>query len=992
MFGSNSAWGQNNQQNQQQPTNAFGQPATTFGGTGFGAQPATQQQPTNSIFGASAAPSQPSTSTGFGIFGNQAQTSTTTPSTGFGGFGAPAATTSTGFGGFGNTATQPTAFGSTPAANTTGGSVFGANTGNTGFGAFGSKPAGSVFGAVAAAPTGGLAPNNGTASPPWSQTSERDEAGGVMTHFQSISRMPAYKDYSFEELRFADYSQGRKTASGFGSGTNVFGASTSTGSVFGSTQPAQPTAFGAAAPATNTNPFGGFGQQQQQQPATTTPAFGAFGQPAQPQQPAATGFGAFGQTNTQTTGTNLFGQPAQQQQQPAATGFGAFGQQNNQPKPAFGGFGTTTAPATTTGFGGFGQPANTTTTTGTNLFGQPQQQQQQQQQQPQQTGFGAFGNNNNQQQQKPAGGIFGTFGQPAQPAQQTPAPAFGTGNSIFGQPAQNQQQPQQQQPAQQGTNLFGQPAQPAQQTNIFGQPAAPANNLFGQPQQQQQQPQQQPAQPAQQSSIFGGGGGIFGNKPAAPATNNLFGGFGQTAQQPNQQQQQQQQAPAFGGAQPTNLFGQTNTNTQPANNLFGAPSGGSNLFGAPKPATNLFGSTLGGQNTNTQNTGSNFFGSNPGLGQTNAQQPNLTASVDQPISSNLPIHQLLASTGPKAIPLDLPKRSSNYFADYPTRSVTPRIGLNYSPSASKLRGFSNTSTGGGFSGSASGSFKGINPFTIPAPIGGGLADSKSLIGPEAFLSGSVGSSTSLSGLGGGAGVGVRPSPKKLVLTKKVTAADVMGRDAHGPEGVRFDPALSVAAREKANANINSHRSPLSNSSGPPPPAAAPAPPSSSSTTKPAPLSSSTGASGSTPLKEGEYYSNPSIAALSKLDHSALSHLENFTVGRVGYGSIKFLQPVDLTTIPSLTSLLSGTIKFSEREAIVYPEDSSKPPLGEGLNVRAEVKLERVWARDKGSKEAVKDEGSVLHKRLIKKLKSYEGTSFVGFEMETGTWTFEVEGF
>lgn len=63
-----------------------------------------------------------------------------------------------------------------------------------------------------------------------------------------------------------------------------------------------------------------------------------------------------------------------------------------------------------------------------------------------------------------------------------------------------------------------------------------------------------------------------------------------------------------------------------------------------------------------------------------------------------------------------------------------------------------------------------------------------------------------------------------------------------------------------------------------------------------------------------------------------------------------------------------------------------------MNVRAEVKLERVWARDKGSKEAVKDEGSVLHKRLIKKLKSYEGTTFVGFEMETGTWTFEVEGF
>lgn len=147
---------------------------------------------------------------------------------------------------------------------------------------------------------------------------------------------------AFQELRFQDYSQGRKTASA----TGAFGA---TPSAFGSTPTAQP----------STGLFGATPAQ---------PAASAFGQT--PAAPANNAFGAFGGTNTAAqpaTGGGLFGgggafgsTPAQ----PAATtsAFGGFGsQQQQQPQQStglFGGtnnaFGANANAAKPAGFGTFG--------------------------------------------------------------------------------------------------------------------------------------------------------------------------------------------------------------------------------------------------------------------------------------------------------------------------------------------------------------------------------------------------------------------------------------------------------------------------------------------------------------------------------------------------------------------------------------------------------------------------------------------------------------
>ncbi|KAF9780056.1 nucleoporin autopeptidase-domain-containing protein [Thelephora terrestris] len=948
MFGS--TWG--NQQQGQPSGSAFGQPGG-FGQTGaFGQTPGTfgqqqqqpqqqqpQQQPAaNPMFGGFGTNPSTTQTTGFGATGGafgQPPSNTTSvfgapkPATGFGSTGAFGST------GFGTTAgtTTTSAFGQ-PSTSTTG--AFG----NTGI--FGNKPAFGTTGQF----DGAGSITTGTSNPTYVAFNEKDATNANLTlAYQSITCMPAYRGYSFEELRLQDYQQNRKAATTGGFGAGTFGSTTqptTTGGLFGQNQPTtQPTqsafgggtgAFGSTGTTTGTG-FGAFGQQQQQQQPQQQP------QQQQQQQPSGTGFGAFSQTQPQqSTGfaSGGFGTTQPQQQTGGLFSGSTFGQ-----KPATTGFGTTTAGtgAFGTGTGAFGQTQPQTTTT----FGNTPQQQ------PQTNAFGAggFGTNTNKS----------IFGQPATGA--FGSTTTGTGGGIFG------QQPQQQQPAQSTTGLFG-TTTGTSGTGLFGQQQQPqqTTGLFGNTQQQQPQQQQsgglfggqttglfgttQQNQPAQQNPL---GSGLFGQKTTTPGTGLV--GSTPTTTIPNQT---------------GSLFG--NTLGQPQNQQTTIGFGG--MFG--KPAT--------ANGTATQPT---MFGSTNqtplfGVNATNSTaQGTLTAAIDQPVNTNIPIFSLLPS-GPQLNSLDasLTKKKAEFFVDVPTRSSIPVVSRGTAPVNSKIRG-----AGRGFTSST---YLGASTNNLGSSLSFSSSKSNALSLNKSSTQRSNLITDSFSGPSFGGGN--RDSVKKLVMDKKVDLFDWVPKSSD----VAFNPALSVAAREKEaisgplGATRNTPTTPTIN------------PPSRIQARTPnrftAQSTSDVTDEQSGEPKEGEYWSEPPMASLSSWGHNELLAIEKLVVGRVGYGKITFLDPVDLTGSGSVKQLFGDLVRFEDKECSVYPDldNADKPPAGSGLNVRARVELDGCWPVDKATREPIKDESHPQMVKHLKRLKGMKETQFESFDMKSGKWTFAVDHF
>ncbi|KAI4121281.1 MAG: hypothetical protein LQ338_006447 [Usnochroma carphineum] len=133
-----------------------------------------------------------STSSPFG--GNTSGFGTNT-SSGGGLFGSNTATagTSTGFGGFGGTGMSKPAFVSQPA---TGGSFFGG--GSNAFGSSNNQNTSAFGGASLGSALGSNAECQGTGSTPFQPVSEKEGTGNQTNHYQSITVMQPYKNFSFE--------------------------------------------------------------------------------------------------------------------------------------------------------------------------------------------------------------------------------------------------------------------------------------------------------------------------------------------------------------------------------------------------------------------------------------------------------------------------------------------------------------------------------------------------------------------------------------------------------------------------------------------------------------------------------------------------------------------------------------------------------------------------------------------------------------------------
>ncbi|EGE86857.1 nucleoporin SONB [Blastomyces dermatitidis ATCC 18188] len=981
---------------------AFGSTSGGFGsGGGFGTNTA-QSNPMfgsqNKGFGAG------TTTTGGNLFGASSTPSTTFGGSGFGsggtGFGGTA-TGTTGTGVFGSTQQQPqqTGFGSAGQ----GSSMFGGTaTGGTAFG-----QAGSAFGASGTALSGAVPPAEGTANPPFSAYTEKDQGSSITSHYQTISAMAPYSKYSFEELRVADYQHGRRygtTTGQTGFGSSAFGG-------FGQQQQQPPTtgAFGAS---TTTTPFGaaattaptGFGQTQTTGfgTGTSNPLFGAS-KPATSLFGAATTSQPSGFGTTATTGgfgstSNLSG----------ATLFGSGTQQN---RPAFGGTGSA--------FGGFGQQG--TTTTSASPFGgttatAPAFGQQQGQQQTTGTGFG-FGQTQAQTPSKP---LFGGFGGTTTQQQQPSTNPFGgatTGTSgLFGQTAQ--QQPQQ------GTSLFGNTAN--QQTGT--------TSLFGGGNQQQQQQEQKPS--------------LFGNLNAGQTTTGTtpFSGFGaQNTQQAGtslfgSQAQQQQKPSLFGGPTTQPAFGQTANATGGGTSLF-------NLGGAGQPQQQQqqqpvggFGSSLlnpSQQPQQQQATGlqaslldGNPYGSQSifsGLPPPNAPSPGplatpLSATIRQKQRTPLPVYKISPSAANRLI---TPPTRQGYGFSYstygtPSSSYSTPSALSSSLLGGSLRG---GSLGRSFNKSMSTSnlrktFDGSTDSILsPGAFSAGTsrysnANLKRLTIDRSLRTDLFSRSTQSPSLTNGEDQGSSKLKKKVSFDSQTTGGD-SGAEADGsvvrvetesPEPTAEELGFLRSSRKQpAGVNgtngtvkdVNGVNGAASNvpemeqvrgnelsivPEGREQDGAAVSPPGEVPAKAP----------GGDP-KPGEYWMKPTRSELSKLPREQQKRFVGFTVGRAGCGSVTFDEPVDLTTV-DLDSLFDKFIKIGTRSITVYPDDVTKPPRGKGLNVPSTLRIENSWPRGRDKKAPSHMTSGPTFDRHVERLKRVTNTEFIAYEKLTGTWVFKVPHF
>ncbi|XP_078401075.1 nuclear pore complex protein Nup98-Nup96 isoform X1 [Cetorhinus maximus] len=140
-----------------------------------------------------------------------------------------------------------------------------------------------------------------------------------------------------------------------------------------------------------------------------------------------------------------------------------------------------------------------------------------------------------------------------------------------------------------------------------------------------------------------------------------------------------------------------------------------------------------------------------------------------------------------------------------------------------------------------------------------------------------------------------------------------------------------------------------------------------------------------------YYTIPSMDELAQqMNENGECIVENFTIGRKGYGSVYFPGIVNLTNMN-----LDEIVHVRRKEVIVYLDDEKKPPVGEGLNRRAEVTLDGVWPTDKSTRCLIKSPERLMEMGFEERLESSsrkQGARFLEYRSETGSWVFEVTHF
>ncbi|KAI8020549.1 Nuclear pore complex protein NUP96 [Camellia lanceoleosa] len=140
------------------------------------------------------------------------------------------------------------------------------------------------------------------------------------------------------------------------------------------------------------------------------------------------------------------------------------------------------------------------------------------------------------------------------------------------------------------------------------------------------------------------------------------------------------------------------------------------------------------------------------------------------------------------------------------------------------------------------------------------------------------------------------------------------------------------------------------------------------------------------LRSSDYFMEPCLSELvtrELIDPGYCCRVKDFTVGRLGYGRVKFIGETDVRWLD-----LDQIIKFSRHEVVVYEEEDAKPVVGQGLNKAAEVTL-TLQIRTST------DFGEGQLREVARKLRhctERQGACFISFDPSNGEWKFLVHHF
>lgn len=140
------------------------------------------------------------------------------------------------------------------------------------------------------------------------------------------------------------------------------------------------------------------------------------------------------------------------------------------------------------------------------------------------------------------------------------------------------------------------------------------------------------------------------------------------------------------------------------------------------------------------------------------------------------------------------------------------------------------------------------------------------------------------------------------------------------------------------------------------------------------------------LRSSDYYTIPCLSELAIREFSSpgyCSRVQNFVIGRCGYGCVKFIGETDIRCLD-----LDSIVKFRRCEIVVYEDDSSKPLEGHGLNKPAEVTLLL-------QTKSLDNLNEAQLKKIVEKLKckaESQGAHFISFDLAKREWKFLVQHF